>query len=161
MSTHVDCSARNSELSRALSKISGFSDSYYIPVISGKCGKPLNKKDLKRVSLKLTKLIVESELNNELDLYEAFEDSLFESINNGRSDVLDSESHFGIEGSIVSYYLLAVIIWISKKIADESVIISKIALNEWFKNNKEKIYAKYQSKKYKSAIEVLEKYLGK
>lgn len=121
----------------------------------------MKKKDIKRVSLNLTKLIVESELHDELDLYEAFEDSLFESISKGKSDLLDSESHFGIEGSIVSYYLLAVVIWISKKIADESIIISKIALSEWFKKNRNRIHNKYQSEKYKIAINILEKYLDK
>lgn len=75
--------------------------------------------------------------------------------------MLDSESHFGGEGSIISYYLLAVIIWISKKTADESVIISKIILNEWFKKNKKQIYKKYKSNKYKTAIKILEKYLEK
>ena len=123
--------------------------------------KKLKKSEIKEYTLALTDLIVQSELVDELDIFTAFKDSLYDTTISGKEDIIDSESHFGGETSIVSFYMLAIIAWVSKTLASEGLKITKIALHTWFTNNKEKIYKKYKSEKYQNAIKIIEKYLEK
>jgi len=123
--------------------------------------KKITKSEIKESTLTLTNLIVQSELIDEVEVFTAFKDSLYDTTIFGKEDIIDSESHFGGETSIVSFYILAIIAWVSKTLASEGLKITKIALHAWFIENKDKIYKKYKSSKYQNAIKIIEKYLEK
>lgn len=120
------------------------------------------KDENKKIIIEFTGDIIEVLLEEEFELFELFDNSMLDEILLGESEhEIDEHSHFGGEDSITSYCILGIIAWVSTMLADEGIILAKVILLEWMKDNKKKIYNKFNKKKYKKAIKIIEKYLEK
>lgn len=114
---------------------------------------------MKDTVLDISRDIISSELPDELLVYKTFESSLYDMTQEKEEHVLVEESHFGGEESLAAYYVLGVVAWVSTVMANEGLKIGKIALYNWFSDNKDKLEKRYTSEKYKKAIKIIEHYL--
>jgi len=117
--------------------------------------------ELKTEILNITDEIIKTELEDEYPFYDIGKNSLYESLFESKESGLEEHSHFGGQESIIAYYLLAIIAFISKELGDTGIKIAKIALYTYLKENKEKLLKKYTSDKEKKALTIIEKYLKK
>lgn len=118
-------------------------------------------KEDKKVVLSITSKMIASEVPKEFEIFELFRGSILEELMTGDSDEIAEHSHFGGQESILSYYILGIVAWVSTTLANEGIKIAKITMYEWIKENKEKIMSKYNSKNHIYALEIIERYLEK
>jgi len=111
--------------------------------------------------INMTSEITNKFIEDEVKSFELFSSGYLDEILSEKTDNISEHSHFGPEESLISYYILGILVWVSKTFADEGLKLSKHALYDWIKLNREEIEKKSKSKKYLKALEVLEKYLEK
>lgn len=109
--------------------------------------------------IELSKSIVKHGQADEYEVFKLFSSSLYASITE-EYDVINEHSYFGEQADFVSYSILAVIAWIANDVKKESIKLTKYFLAEYFKDNKQKIYDKFNTEKYKIALRAIENYLN-
>ncbi|CAK8716463.1 hypothetical protein LDFHOB_05795 [Candidatus Electronema aureum] len=113
--------------------------------------------------ISITEGIVNSDLTEEIEVFQIFSDSMYDAIKNNADEFnVGTRGYHGFGGddSLISYFLLAFIASAAKEVAEVGVKITKDIIKIWYYKNKERIRSMTKNKKALNALELIEKYIS-
>lgn len=113
--------------------------------------------------ISITEEIVNSDLTEEIEVFQIFSDSMYDTIKNNADEFnVSTRGYYGFGGddSLVSYFLLTFIASAAKEVAEVGIKITKDIIKIWYYKNKDKIRGVTKNKNALRALELIEKYLS-